>query len=315
MVVFSQQPLATPVPQPSPQPIPQTTRIPPSVRPATPSTPLEKPGIILPASSDQQSDFERLPARIIAIREVTSPLYRKPTEKELKIVAPDSKWLTEFGFRDNKAGGVIRLMPDLGCARNVRVIRASEECLRLSMPGAANSFSFRTRSYRIRRLADITLDGDSIVLAGIFMHAVLVPLGNVNFESVGMKSYTLATIDALTPPARFEDFSRFEGAICNSLESMGIPYVRRHKIEVGGTFVFRGIAYRGRVIRAAGGFTYNEMDFDRRRDVLVIFRVLERGNDGSVTLVYRILRDSPAPKIKIPKSAAADPENSIKAGT
>ena len=54
-------------------------------------------------------------------------------------------------------------------------------------------------------------------------------------------------------------------------------------------------------MRTAGGIRYNELDYDKRRDVIVAFRIVQIEKDG-LTLVWRKLADSEPPRIKMPKA-------------
>lgn len=66
------------------------------------------------------------------------------------------------------------------------------------------------------------------------------------------------------------------------------------------TYALRAVAYRGKVIRSMAGIRYNELEYDRRRDVIVAFRVVDMDSEG-VTIVWRKLADIESPKIKMPK--------------
>ena len=61
----------------------------------------------------------------------------------------------------------------------------------------------------------------------------------------------------------------------------------------------RSIAYRGKFRRAEAGVVYNELDFDKRRDIIVVFKIVDVEPDGSATIVWRMLRESKSPKLKI----------------
>ena len=79
----------------------------------------------------------------------------------------------------------------------------------------------------------------------------------------------------------------------------GFVYGRGVKVNPKRTFVLRSIAYRGKYLRSEEGVVYNELGFDRRRDVIVAFRIAEVSPDGSITVVYRILKDVKSPKLKV----------------
>jgi hypothetical protein len=64
------------------------------------------------------------------------------------------------------------------------------------------------------------------------------------------------------------------------------------------TYALRSIAYQGTIMRSIQTLTYNELDVDKRRDVIVVFRVVKRDADGSVTILWKELSNKNAPKLK-----------------
>jgi len=71
------------------------------------------------------------------------------------------------------------------------------------------------------------------------------------------------------------------------------------------TYALRLVAYRGKVARSMGGIRYNELDFDKRRDIVVVFRIVDK-NETGLTIVWRKLSDVEAPKLKMPKEDIVD---------
>ena len=59
----------------------------------------------------------------------------------------------------------------------------------------------------------------------------------------------------------------------------------------------RSIAYRGNYYRAIDGFLYDELDFDKRKDVTVAFRIIRR-DEESVTIIWKQLVEKDSPKVK-----------------
>lgn len=273
----------------------------------------EDPRILTPPFMNSIGDSDRLASRMIALRQFTTQLYRKPTSRELKAVEPNSKWKKIYSFVSERNGGIIRLLPDLGCARNLRVVQASEECIKLTMPGAANSYSFRTRSYRIKRLADIALDGEYISLPGSFMNAAIAELPDTEIQDVDLQSMAISKLAAIPLATNYEQIAVIQARIEGGNEYDGLRVSTRAAVRVGATYAYRGIAYRGQIARSAAGIVYNELDFDKRRDVIAVFKIVEVADDRSVTIVYRILTETAAPKIKTRKaSQGSELEDRIK---
>lgn len=225
-------------------------------------------------------------------------LYRKPTKAELKLLAPgkeDLRKYSEFLRRSNT--GLIKLIADRGCAEYTNVVNVSPDCLQLSMPGAGSSYSFRTESYRIRRLSDLTYADNALNSSGILAHAILVNIGNVPLETVSLQANGLEFLNEFETTDDFEKAKEIDRRINQGIENNGFNYSRRAVAAVNTTYVLRSIAYRGNYYRAVQGFTYDELDFDQRRDITVAFRIVRRDAD-SITILWKELRNQKSPSIK-----------------
>ena len=294
---FGQQTQPTPPPPPPtstppPQPLPQAGR---ALR-------MPDPRLNSPFSLNRVSESDLLAVRVSRLQQFIAPLYRKPTDKELAAVSPGTTLLKKYStFLDKPDKGIFRLVPDAGCAENERVISAKEECIKYSMPGAGNSFSFRTESYRIKHLADITLDGSDLRITGIFMHGMMANIGDVPIDDVTLNSPGLNALNSFVPLTKPEGVVEADAVFAQGIDSGGYRYLKQTTAVVDSTYVLRSVAYRGKVVRSARGVSYNELDFDKRKDVIVVFRVVEKRDDGSVTIVWKRLAEAESPRIKFPK--------------
>ena len=305
LVAAGQAPRATP-PPPQPRPTPAQTpqRAPITAFPARPTGMQRLPD---PFPLNPVSESDRLAARIVRLQQIVSPLYRKPTGKELDVIAPDPRLEAEYAeFLKLPETGIFRLVPDAGCAPNSKVVSAREDCLKYSMPGAGNSFSFRTENYRIRRLADVTYDGSNLNVTGVFMHGFMTKLGDISIGSVTLDSPGMKFIADFKPSTSAADVAHIDAAFRTGIEVRGYRYAMGLPAEPGATYAYRGVAYRGKVVRVAAGVRYNELDYDKREDVIVAFRVVERSEDGSITIVWRRLAEYDAPRIKMPSKRDED---------
>lgn len=296
--VSAQGPQATPPPQtrPTPSSPPQTT--PATVRPALPPV-TRRFESAFPLNPVSESD--RLSSRITYLQRFVTPIYRKPSARELEAVAPSPQIRAKYNeFLRLPATGIFRLLPDAGCAPNEKVISARDDCLKYSMPGAGNSYSFRIENYRIKHLADVTYENGELLVTGIFMHGILAKLGDVPIESVGLESAGMKFVTEFKPSTNFADVELFDATFRKGIDVRGYRYGMAAPAEAEMTYAYRGVAYRGKVVRSSHGIRYNELDFDEREDVIVAFRVVERADDDSITIVWRRLSESESPKLKIP---------------
>jgi hypothetical protein len=181
------------------------------------------------------------------------------------------------------------------------VVVATERCLAFKMPGAGAAYSFRTESYRLPRLADVILIDGVFRTGGVYQQVIMAEIGDVAIDDVTLDSYGLKYLVGLKPVRDSDEFMRFDGEIQKGIEANGFLYRKGHLVKENSTFILRSIAYRGIFMRSVDGISYDELEFDKRRDVIVVFRVVDTDAAGNVTIAWKRLKDTEAPKLKIKK--------------
>ncbi len=294
--VVAQTPTSTP-PPPSSTPVPQQpvqTSGQPQRGPAIRRFPQNFP-------LNPVSESDQLSARVIRLQWMIAPMYRKPGNKETASLSPSAAVLVRYGSLIRSEGsGVIRLAPDRGCVFSERIVNVRDECLKYSFPGAGNSYSFRIDGYRLRHLADLTFTNDKLRITGVFMHGIAVELGDVPIETAGLMTPGMKFLTDFQPSTSSNDVVDVDNALARGIKSENFVYSKEVDPTMDRTYAIRSVAYRGKVVRTAGGVRYNELDYDKRRDVIVVFRVVEMDKDG-ITLAWRMLADIEPPRIKMPK--------------
>lgn len=247
--------------------------------------------------SGRSADF--FARRLLILQRAIKPLYRKPTKKELKTIEPDRRFLNKYSdFLRQPNTGLTKLIADRGCADNTKIVIVSEECLKYTMPGAGSSFSFRKQTYSIARLADITYTDNSFQATGVFLHGIFVNIGDVPLERITLQTEGLKYLAEFQPESDYEKNKEIDLQLAEGIESDGFLYRRGLYIVLNTTFVLRSIAYDGKYMRAIRGVTYDEFDFDKRKDVIVAFRIVEKDEQGNVTILWKKIQESDSPKIK-----------------
>ncbi len=232
-------------------------------------------------------------------RQNIEPLYRKTTDKELKLLAPNRIDVEKFAeFLRQPNIGITKLAADFGCAENTNVVVASEDCLKYTMPGAGSSYSFRVKNYRIRRLADITFTDNSFQATGVLLHGIFVNIGDAALENVSLDTEGLKFLTEFKPEPDFEKAKQIDLQLATGIEKDGFLYRRALYAKDNTTYVLRSIAYNGSFYRAVQNIAYNELAFDKRKDVIVAFRIVRRDADGSVTILWKQLTRNNSPKVK-----------------
>lgn len=174
----------------------------------------------------------------------------------------------------------MKLNADSDCVSDTGLIAASEKCLPYRMPGAGIAYSFRTESYRLPRLADLILHEGIFKTGGAFQQVMIVHLGDVPVEDVTIGTNGMKFLIESKPVKDSDDFTRNEEDFIKGIERDGFLYRKGEHVKKNSTYALRSIAYRGTYLRTIDNITYDELDFDSRRDVVVVFPIGKKDSTG-----------------------------------
>lgn len=229
-------------------------------------------------------------------------IYRKPSKEETQILAVNESLLAKYAaFLKEPNTGIVRLSAAADCISDKDTVAADEKCHAYKMPGAGIAYSFRTESYRLPRLADLILHEGVFKTGGAFQQVIIVELGDIAIEDVIIDTRGMTYLAESKPVKDSDEFTRNEEEIIKGIERDGFLYRKGQLVKENATYALRSIAYRGKYIRSIDGVPYDELEFDKRRDVIVAFRVIAIDPAGNVTIVWKRLRDVDAPKLKVIK--------------
>ena len=245
-------------------------------------------------SADRQTEWN-----LIFLKKNVEPLYRKPTDKEMKAVEPRRELFEKYAqFLRQPNTGLTKLIDDKGCAVNAKVVVATDNCLQYTMPGAGSSFSFRTQNYRLARLADLTFTDKSFQASGVLLHGIFVNLGDVSLDRVDLQTTGMKYLVEFQPEPDYNKGKQIDQQLTRGVRRDGFLYRRGLYMVENATFALRSIAYGGKYFRAVEKVTYNEFDYDKRKDVIVVFRIVEKDESGNVTILWKELQEKDSPAIK-----------------
>jgi hypothetical protein len=240
-----------------------------------------------------------LAKREIALRKI-EVLYRKSTNAELKILSVDLTLVEQYkGLLKNRRTGLIRLMPDLGCSKNDKLIVSSDYCTKYSMPGSGSTYSFRVTDYRIQRLGDLVLRDNHIYADGMFIQAAMANLGDKAIESLTLESEGIKELVAFKPDNEIGLVAKQVARLKKGFLVSNTFFANNLDVEKNSTYILRSIAFNTKHFVASHNITYNEFDYDKRRDIMIVFRIIEKNADGSIVLLWKELRNEKAPKLKL----------------
>jgi hypothetical protein len=216
-----------------------------------------------PARLAQSTDRARLQAEI-------ESLHDQLKTREQEFLSPTDEDRAAFaGFLGGPDTGLIRLLP-----RPQR-----EEESKLSIRGGGAYYSFIRKTHEYGYGSDIELQNGyfSVGFAGAD-YGFLANIGNVPLESVNLESPGVEFLSSMKTPYRLAEAREQQKRSSGGFEKDGIIYKRDISAVVGNTYVLRSVNYDS-------------------SDVLISFRVVRKDNDGSLILLWRMLRQFPGPSL------------------
>lgn len=247
-----------------------------------------------------KADFQyqvKLIGRLTVIDKWASILYRNPTKKELDLVTVDPDYLSRYKlFLEKENSGIIRLLPNSECLVTTKEL--SDDAICNTIPGRGSAYSFRINNYRIERLADLIYTDDSFQASGVLLHGIFVNIGDTPLESVSLETKGLNELLNFKAETDYKKASLIDQSLTQGIQKNGFIYRRGLRAIENTTYILRSIAYKGEYINTINDVSYNELDFDKRFDIVVAFRVIEKVKDGSVILLWKELDRKKSPKIK-----------------
>jgi hypothetical protein len=193
---------------------------------------------------------------------------------EKKLLAPADEDRAAFAeFLQQPDTGLIRLLP-----REVYGSAASNKGL-LAINGGGAYYSFVRLTHEYGQGSDISLEQGylSVGFAGAD-YGIVAQAGKIDLNEISVEhpsSLFLATYQAATEePVARQEWTRFGPGITVD----GIKYGHRAKAEVGMSYVLRSIDYG-------------------RSDWLVAVKVVRQDSDGSLIIVWKVLKKFPKPEL------------------
>ena len=246
--------------------------------------------------------LNRTPASVPA-----SPTIDKETSERIRVArrvaAADHARYSDF-LKTEKTG-LFKLFPDHDCLTK-NVIRTDGDCKNFIM--ASSSFSFRNVGYAHPYYHDLGFNHGEVFSNAFFSQGILVSLGDVPIEGVTPGS------DGLKFIRDFQTASDPGGAriaaarLKAGMEFDGFIYSSSVRPAENTTYVLRSIAYNianslpvVSETTSASELRFHTLSIDKRADVIVVFRIVRRSEDGSLTVVWKELDRKEAPKIKFSK--------------
>lgn len=205
----------------------------------------------------------------------------KLNKQQRAVVAPSAEDVATFAkLLDQRDTGLIRLLGaskgEGGRIVSVGAMQAQVE--RAGIWGGGAFYSFTKETHAARAWSELGNRGGRLI-AGFApdVIGVIGVLGDVPLETLGTESPGIASLAELARPTSVDELVAQDQRMGAGFTEKGIAYAPQVEPMPGTTYVLRSIA-------------------DLRADVLVAFRVVRIGEDGSVTIAWKRLKKYGQPR-------------------
>ena len=237
-----------------------------------------------------------------------SPTIDKETSERIRLArrvdVADLGRYSEF-LKSDKTG-IFKLFPDYDCVTK-NVIRTDGNCKDFVM--ASSSFSFRTHAYSHPYYHDLGFNHGEIVSNAFFSQGILVSLGDVPIEDVTPSHDGLKFIFDFQPSSEPGEARGMAARLKAGVGFGGLTYSSSITPAENTTCALRSVAYDlanslppVTEMTSASELRFHTLSIDKRADVIIVFRIVRKSQDGTLTIVWKELDRKEAPKIKFPKS-------------
>ena len=154
------------------------------------------------------------------------------------------------------------------------------------IPGHGADFSFRLNRHVLPGVADLKLNGDTLIVGRVMTQGRLVSIGKIDIGELDLSSDAMKFLTGFIPANDFLGAEQQALVIKNGIRKNACLFGAIAPVVADGTYLLRTIAYR----------TPNDGG-DKRRDLIVAFTVVRLDVDGNATLIWKILQEKESPKL------------------
>lgn len=241
-------------------------------------------------------------------RAIVEPNLDKDARERVKNLRRiDQNVLNEYAkFLTLDNTGIIKLFPNQDCVSE-QTVRINGDCK--DFVPMSSSFSFRHRGYIVELYQDIEFVSGELRSRGFFSQGAFVLLGDIPIDEIDENDPAIVALAKVgNDDVYIHDARETTKTLKKGLEVNGMTLKSAVLPEIGKTYALRTIAYRfdGYVTPASPKSSMTEMKFlslpfDRRTDQTVLFRIVRKGENDDLTIVWREVKHSDAPKLKMAK--------------
>ncbi len=228
-------------------------------------------------------DFDRI--KNAAIEPINLSVFRL-SKKDLQLIAPHETDKSQYADFLRLPDTEITKILNVSCF-GVGDIELSAGC-KSGIPGYGKFYSFNHKRHLPSKLSNIQLVKDWFAATGFLTQGLIVSLGEIDIRDVSLHSQGVRFLSAFVPAETSTGAEKQAEKIKIGIEAENYIYKQAEKIKENNVYAMRSISYRSKIKTAS---------FDKRTDIIVVFKVIRIEKDGSVVLIWRKLQSKDAPKI------------------
>ncbi|MET0753160.1 MAG: hypothetical protein ABWZ66_07295 [Pyrinomonadaceae bacterium] len=220
-----------------------------------------------------------------------SAINREKRNEELKTVAVEKEDLNNFRrFLEQPGTGMMRL-------RDLSECEIKRKCLQL-VAGFGSAYSFHKKTYVEKFYADILFSNAAFHIQGLNTLGFLTDLGDVSIDNLSLTTSGIKEMAEFEPTDKAEAVKSQLFIVKKGFQVGDFTYKTSVSFKESSTYALRSITYR--VIGKSSKPEKNDKKLkDKWRDIIIVFRVIRKYADGSVSLLWKELQDKDAPTIEI----------------
>jgi hypothetical protein len=242
-----------------------------------------------PVDKDKIAEYERAKAEAIA-------------ELNSQFAIPETYRNKYADFLKQKNTGIAKMFPDSNCDVGLTVaVEELERCHKSpQVKGSGSRYSIKFNwlpDYisveQIRNLfkdADIYYNGNSLLFGNENTQSIVSEIGEVNFEEVTLEAPVGKFLTKFKPSRTKTEFQQQTKILQKGINDNGLLYANFSAVNLNSVYIFRSI-------------TFSESNPPNRfafwnRDLLVGFKIVGRGDDGSIIFIWKKLKEKTAPYLE-----------------
>lgn len=219
------------------------------------------------------------------------------TKRDKALTAVDAQDKSKYSaFLKSSDTGILRLHDSEDCDEEGKTIGADEPCP-WNITGKATIYSFRTGDYTNKITSDIQFEEKTFKIVGLNLLGFLTDLGDVSIENLNLQSGGIREMAEFEPSLQISEITNHFNLARNGFQVGDYIYKNELRMKPYKTYALRSIAYDSKVLLKVGKRKINLLENDKRKDIIVIFRVIREYEDGSIGILWKKIQSKDAPKL------------------